>query len=209
MITGIIGRKVGMTQIFLEDGNVSGVTIIEVGPCPVIQKKTKLKDGYNAIQLGFLPKKEKGVTSPLKGHFLKAGKVFYSHLREFQVDDPDEYELSQEITGSIFQKGDLVNVTGISKGKGFAGVIKRWGFHGGPKTHGSRFHRAPGSIGASAYPAKTMKGKKLPGHMGTQRVTTRNIKIEDINLDRNIILIKGSMPGRNGSLLIIRKSKNG
>jgi large subunit ribosomal protein L3 len=196
-----------MTQIFLEDGTVSGVTVVEAGPCFVIQKKTKTKDGYDALQLGFLPKKEKRVSLPLRGHFLKAGKNFYSYLREFKVDGSDEYELGQGVTVDIFRAGDLVDVIGVSKGKGFAGVIKRWGFHGGPKTHGSRFQRAPGSIGASAYPARTMKGKRLPGHKGAQRVTVRNVKVADIKPDKNILLLKGSVPGKSGGLVIIRKNE--
>ncbi len=205
MKTGIIGRKLGMTQIYSEDGKALDVTVVEAGPCPIIQKKTKQHDGYDAIQLGFMLKKEKKVSSPLKGHFLKTNKNCYSYLREIRLDDTGEYEVGQEITVEAFNVGNLVNVTGTSKGRGFAGVIKRWGFHGGPKTHGSRFHRAPGSIGASAYPAKTFKGTKLPGHMGVQRVTVKNIQIASVRLDKNLLLLNGAIPGKNGGLVVIRK----
>jgi len=192
-----------MTQIFWEDGAAIPVTVIEAGPCVVIQKKTKKTDGYDAIQLGFGRRKEKKTTRPLKGHFKKADKGYFQFIREFKVGTPDDYDVGQELKADIFDVGDRVDVIGTTKGKGFAGVIKRHGFHGGRATHGSMFHRAPGSIGASANPPRVFKGTKLPGHMGNQRKTVQNMTVVGVRADRNIILVKGAVPGaRNGIVLI-------
>jgi large subunit ribosomal protein L3 len=203
MEMGLIGKKLGMTQIFWEDGAAIPVTVIEAGPCVVIQKKTKKTDGYDAIQLGFGRRKEKKTTRPLQGHFKKADKGYFQFIREFRINTPDDYDVGQELKADIFGIGDRVDVVGTTKGKGFAGVIKRHGFHGGRATHGSMFHRAPGSIGASANPSRVFKGTKLPGHMGNQRKTVQNMTVVGVRADRNIILIKGAVPGaRNGIVLI-------
>jgi large subunit ribosomal protein L3 len=203
MEMGLIGKKLGMTQIFWEDGAAIPVTVIEAGPCVVIQKKTKKTDGYDAVQLGFGRRKEKKATKPLKGHFKKADKGYFQFIREIRTDTPDDYEVGQELKADIFGVGDRVDVIGTTKGKGFAGVIKRHGFHGGRATHGSMFHRAPGSIGASAYPSRVFKGTKLPGHMGNQRKTVQNLTVVGVRADRNLILVKGAVPGsRNGIVLI-------
>jgi len=203
MEMGLIGKKLGMTQIFWEDGAAIPVTVIEVGPCVVLQKKTKKTDGYDAVQLGFSRRKEKKTTKALKGHFKKADKGYFQFIREFRTDTPDDYEIGQELNADIFGVGDRVDVIGTTKGKGFAGVIKRHGFHGGRATHGSMFHRAPGSIGASAYPSRVFKGTKLPGRMGNQRKTIQNLTVVGIRTDRNLILVKGAVPGaRNGIVLI-------
>jgi large subunit ribosomal protein L3 len=203
MEMGLIGKKLGMTQIFWEDGAAIPVTVIEAGPCVVLQKKTKKTDGYDAIQLGFGRRKDKKATKPLKGHFRKADKGYFQFIREIRTDTPDDYEVGQELKADIFGVGDRVDVIGTTKGKGFAGVIKRHGFHGGRATHGSMFHRAPGSIGASAYPSRVFKGTKLPGHMGNQRKTVQNLTVVGVRADRNLILIRGAVPGaRNGMVLI-------
>jgi large subunit ribosomal protein L3 len=201
---GILGRKVGMTRLFSERGRAIAVTVIEAGPCTVLQKKTVAKEGYNAIQVGFLEKKESRVNKPASGHFKRSGGKAFYHIREFRVADPEAYQLGQEITLSdILQIGDRVDVTGKSKGRGFQGVVKRHGFRGGPASHGACFHRAPGSIGACAWPARVIKGKKLPGHMGTETVTQKNLTIVDIRTDENIVLIEGTVPGAKNGLLSI------
>ena len=199
----------GMTQIFSDDGEAVPVTIIEAEPSVVIQKKTRDKDGYDAIQLGFGRVKQKNVTKPLQGHFKKADKGIFRLLREFRTAS-DVYELGQELKVDLFKAGDYVDVSGTSKGKGFAGVMKRHGFSGGRATHGSMFHRAPGSIGASADPSRVFKGKKLPGHMGSERVTTQNVMVWAVRPEQNLILVKGPVPGgRNGIVLIKRAIKLG
>ncbi|MCD6153117.1 MAG: 50S ribosomal protein L3 [Syntrophobacterales bacterium] len=203
MEKGLIGRKLGMTRIFWEDGAAVPVTVIEAGPCVVIQKKTKETDNYDAIQLGFGRQKEKKVTKPLKGHFEKAGKGYFRFLREFRVKSPGNYEVGQELKADIFEIGDRVDVIGITKGKGFAGVIKRHGFHGGRSTHGSMFHRAPGSIGASAYPSRVFKGTKLPGQMGNKRQTTQRLIVVGVDAGRNLILVRGAVPGSKSGIIII------
>ncbi len=203
MEKGLIGKKLGMTQIFWEDGAAIPVTVIEAGPCVVIQKKTKETDNYDAIQLGFSRQKEKKVTKPLKGHFEKAGKGYFRFLREFRVESPGNYEVGQELKADIFEIGDRVDVIGITKGKGFAGVIKRHGFHGGGATHGSMFHRAPGSIGASAYPSRVFKGTKLPGQMGNKRQTIQHLIVVGVNVGRNLILVRGAVPGSKSGIIII------
>ncbi len=209
MEKGLIGKKLGMTQIFWEDGAAIPVTVIEAGPCVVIQKKTKETGGYDAIQLGFGRKKEKKVTKPLQGHFKKADKGYFQFLREFRTESPYGYEVGQELKADIFEVGDRVDVIGTTKGKGFAGVIKRHGFHGGRATHGSMFHRAPGSIGASASPSRVFKGTRLPGHMGNKRQTVQNLAVMGVLADRNLILIKGAVPGSRNGVVLIKSAVKG
>jgi large subunit ribosomal protein L3 len=207
MKAGLIGKKIGMTQIFWGDGSVIPVTVIEAGPCIVIQKKNKETDGYNAVQLGFERiKKGKSLTKPLKGHMEKADKGYFRVLREFCTDLIDEYEVGQELKVDIFTVGDSVDVVGTTKGKGFAGVIKRHGFHGGRATHGSMFHRAPGSIGASAYPSRVFKGQRMPGRMGTRRKTMQGLKVVGVNPHNNLIMIKGAVPGSKSGVVLIKDS---
>jgi large subunit ribosomal protein L3 len=201
----LIGRKLGMTQIFTEDGGSVPVTVIEAEPSVVIQKKTQKPDGYDALQLGYGRVRQKNVTKALQGHFRKANKGLFRFLKEFRIVT-DSYELGQELKVDIFQIGDLVDVVGTTKGKGFAGVIKRHGFSGGRATHGSMFHRAPGSIGASAEPSRVLKGKKLPGQMGDVRKTIQNLLVVGIRPERNLILVKGSIPGSKNSVVIIRQA---
>jgi large subunit ribosomal protein L3 len=201
----LIGRKLGMTQIFAEDGESVPVTVIEAEPSVVIQKKTKKTDGYDSIQLGYGRIRQKNVTKSLQGHFGKANKGFFRFLREFG-SDADSYELGQELKVDIFQVGDYVDIVGTTKGKGFAGVVKRHGFRGGRATHGSMFHRAPGSIGASAEPSRVLKGKRLPGHMGDARKTVQNLLVMGVRPERNLILVKGSIPGCKNSVVTIRQS---
>jgi len=206
METGIIGRKLGMTQIFSDDGVAVAVTVVEAEPSVVIQKKTKKTDGYNAIQLGYGRIKQKNVTKPLQGHFRKTDKGNFRFLREFRTDSED-HAPGQELTADMFQAGDYVDIVGTSKGKGFAGVIKRHGFSGGRATHGSMFHRAPGSIGASADPSRVFKGKKMPGHMGSERKTIQNMLVWDVKVDQNLIFIKGSIPGSKKGMVLLKKAK--
>jgi large subunit ribosomal protein L3 len=201
----LIGRKLGMTQIFAEDGESIPVTVIEAEPSIVVQKKTQKTDGYDAIQLGYGRVKQKNVTKALQGHLKKANKGFLRNLREFRTAT-DIYELGQELKVDMFEVGDYIDVVGTSKGKGFAGVIKRHGFSGGRATHGSMFHRAPGSIGASAEPSRVLKGKKLPGQMGDARKTIQNLLVMGVRPERNLILVKGSIPGCRNSVVIIRQS---
>jgi large subunit ribosomal protein L3 len=207
---GIIGRKLGMTQIFLEDGSVVPVTVVEAGPCPVIQKKSKERDGYNALQLGFLPKNSQRVNKPLSGHFKKAGVGPAYHLKEFRVE-AEGVEAGQLVTLNLFKPGDVVDVTALSKGKGFAGVIKRHGFHGSPGSHGTHeYFRHGGSVGSATYPHHTFKGMKMPGHLGSQKVTIQNIKVVDVKEDQNLILLKGGIPGSlDGWILIRSATKSG
>jgi large subunit ribosomal protein L3 len=204
MSKGILGKKLGATRVFRENGQSIPVSALEVGPCYIIQIKRAEKEGYNAIQLGFQPKKEKGLNRPIAGHFKAAGKGGFRVLREFRVDNPETYELGQEITSEIFDIGDRVTVSGISKGRGFSGVVKRWGFSGGDTSHGTRSHRVPGSIGASAMPSRVMKGKKMPGRMGYQRVTVKNLRVVDVIREQNLILVKGAVPGSKGGLVELR-----
>lgn len=207
MEIGIIGKKLGMTQIFSELGESVAVTVIEAEPSVVIQKKTRDIDGYDAVQLGFGRVKRKNVTKALQGHFNKADKGLFRLLREFRTAS-NAYELGQELKVDLFKVGDYVDVSGTSKGKGFAGVVKRHGFSGGRATHGSMFHRAPGSIGASADPSRVFKGKKLPGHMGSERVTIQNVMVWAVRPEQNLILVKGAVPGgKNGIVLIKRAIK--
>lgn len=204
MIKDLIGRKIGMTQVFTEDGIMETVTAIEAGPCIVTQIKTSDKEGYSAVQLGFGEAKK--LNSPERGHLGKLG--LFKHLREFRANDTSDIELGHRLDVSVFQPGDLVDVIGISKGKGFAGTVKRHHFSGGPKTHGqSDRHRAPGSVGAGTTPGRVLKGQRMAGHMGNQRVTVKNLKVVKADLDRNLLLVKGAVPGARNGLLEIRKSK--
>ncbi|ACV61239.1 ribosomal protein L3 [Desulfofarcimen acetoxidans DSM 771] len=206
MPKGILGKKVGMTQIFTEDGRALPVTVIEAGPCVVVQKKTPEQDGYAAVQLGFGEKRERLFNKPLKGHFKKYGVTPMRYLKELRVEDIDSYEVGQEIKADLFSKGDKVDVVGISKGKGFAGGIKRHNFHRGPMAHGSKYHRRPGSLGAKG-PARVFKGRKLPGHMGVERVTVQNLEIVKVDAERNILAVKGAIPGNKNGLVMILTSK--
>jgi len=201
----MIGRKIGMTQLFRDDGEVV-VTAIEVGPCFVTQVKSEAKDGYNAVQLGF--GEAKRLNSPQKGHLKEIGQ--FKHLREFSVEDVNSVQVGQKVDVDMFKPGDLLDVTGISKGKGFAGVVKRHHFAGGPKTHGqSDRHRAPGSIGATTSPGRVLKGTRMAGHMGDRRVTERNLKVLDVDLARHLLLVKGAVPGSKKGLLLIKKAGEG
>lgn len=204
---GILGKKIGMTRIFDELGNVVPVTVIEAGPCKVLQVKSEKTDGYNAIQVGFIEKKASRVNKPAAGHATKAGAVGFYHIREFRVVDPAQYILGQEIAlDTILQTGMNVDVQGTSKGHGFQGVMKRHGFKGGGAGHGSTFHRAPGSIGCSAWPSRVVKGKKLPGRMGNNTVLRKNVVVVDVRSEENIVLLKGPVPGaKNGLLKIFSK----
>ena len=204
MVKGLIGRKLGMTRFFLEDGAALPVTVIEAGPCTVVQKKTRETDGYEALQLGFSPSKK--VKKPQAGHFKAAGDQVFALLKEFGAEDMESYEPGQEVTLDIFEIGERIHVTGTTKGRGFAGVMKRHGFHGGRASHGSTVHRRPGSIGAAAYPARVFPGKKMPGHMGSVRQTVRNLEILDVRPEYGVILVKGAVPGpRNGIVLLKKK----
>ena len=206
MKKAIIGRKVGMTQIFDEKGAVIPVTVIEAGPCPVVQIKTVETDGYDAVQLGFGEVKEIKVNKPTKGHFSKAEVKPTKHLREFRLDDVSTVKVGEEINVDIFEAGDNIDIQGISKGKGFQGVIKRHGQSRGPMGHGSMYHRRPGSMGPTSTPGRVFKGKKLPGHMGVNTVTIQNLVIVKVDNDKNAILVKGSVPGNKGSILKINDS---
>ena len=205
MVEGILGKKLGMARIFDEEGNVVPVTVLEAGPCIIVQKKTVEKDGYQGIQMGFLPKRKTKVTKPLLGHFEKAQVSCFYYLKEFKVENIDAIEVGQKITVDEFQPGDIIDVTGKSKGRGFAGVIKRYGFKRGPETHGSRNHRGPKSIGACAFPGRVIKGKKMPGHMGNRQVTIKNLKVIDVRPEYNLLLVKGAIPGGRNNLVIIKK----
>jgi len=208
MVEGIIGKKIGMTQMFDETGLVIPVTVIQAGPCAVIQKKTLERDGYAAVQLGFVeetPAKHPG--KPTLGHF-KASEIPPTRvLKEFRVDASAEIKPGDQFSVDMFKPGDKVMVTGTSKGKGFAGVVKRWGFHGGRMTHGSMFHRAPGSIGASAYPSRVVKGKKMPGQMGSERKTVKNLLVVEADKEKNLLVLRGAVPGAKGGYVLIRKTE--
>ncbi|MBW1772410.1 MAG: 50S ribosomal protein L3 [Deltaproteobacteria bacterium] len=202
----LYGKKLGMTRYFLDEGGSTPATIIKAGPCVVIQRKTVDKDGYEAIQVGFGLQKEDRINRPIRGHLKAAGERVFRHLREIRVDDASQFELGQEIGVDIFSIGDTVSVTGHSKGRGFAGVIKRWGFSGGNSTHGSRSHRVPGSIGMSATPGRVARGKKMPGRMGNQKTTIKNLKVVDVRPDMGIIALKGAVPGSKNSILEISRA---
>lgn len=207
MVEGLIGKKIGMTQAFDKSGEVMPVTVIKAGPCTVIQKKTKEKDGYSALQLGLVEEKgRKKATKPLLGHLKKASASPTKILREFRFDEQGNIKEGDQFFVDIFQAGEKVHVIGTSKGKGFAGVMKRYGFKGGKASHGSMFHRAPGSIGASAFPSRVVKGKKLPGHMGQERVTVKNLTVIRADKEKNLLVIKGAVPGARGRYLLIKRA---
>lgn len=206
MKKAIIGKKVGMTQIFDENGKVIPVTVVEAGPCVVVQKKTVETDGYDAIQVGFGELREKLVNKPRKGHFAKAGVSLRRTLKEFRMEDVANYNVGDEIKVDTFEIGDKVDVSGVSKGKGFQGTIKRWNASRGPMSHGSKFHRAPGSMGAASDPSRTFKNKRMPGHMGAKNTTVLNLEVVKIMAEKNIILIKGGIPGPNKGTVVIRNS---
>ena len=205
MNKGLIGKKVGMTQIFDEAGKVIPVTAIEAGPCVVAQVKTEETDGYTAIQLGFGEVKENKMSKPEKGHFTKVNVTPKKHLREFRVDTV-EVKVGDELKADVFAAGDKIDIQGTSKGKGFQGVIKRHGQSRGPMGHGSMYHRRPGSMGSTSTPGRVFKGKKLPGHMGVQTVTIQNLEVVKVDLDKNVILVKGSVPGTKGAILKLKAS---
>ena len=202
---GILGKKIGMTQIFTEHGEVIPVTVVEAGPVVVTQIKTTENDGYTAIQVGFQDAKEKSLNKPQKGH-LAAANTLKKHLKEFRVDSVEEYTVGQEIKADLFAAGELIDVTGISKGKGFQGPIKRHGQSRGPETHGSRYHRRPGSMGACSYPGRVFKNKKLAGHMGSVKVTVQNLEVVRVDAENNLLLVKGSVPGPKKCLVTIKES---
>ena len=206
MSKGLIGKKVGMTQIFDEKGMIIPVTVIEAGPCVVAQVKTVETDGYNAIQLGFGEVKSSKVNKPKAGHFAKANVEAKKHLREFRCEEPAEVKVGDEVKADVFAQGEKVDIQGISKGKGFQGVIKRHGQHRGPMGHGSMYHRRPGSMGSTSTPGRVFKGKKLPGHMGVQKITIQNLEIIKVDMDKNVLLVKGSVPGPKGAILKIKSS---
>lgn len=202
---GILGKKIGMTQIFTEHGEVIPVTVVEAGPVVVTQVKTTENDGYTAIQVGFGDAKEKSLNKPQKGH-LAAANTLKKHLKEFRVDSVEGYTVGQEIKADLFAAGELIDVTGISKGKGFQGPIKRHGQSRGPESHGSRYHRRPGSMGACSYPGRVFKNKKLAGHMGSVKVTVQNLEVVRVDADKNFILVKGAIPGAKGSVVTIKEA---
>ena len=206
MKKALIGKKVGMTQIFDENGTVIPVTVIEAGPCVVAQVKTLENDGYEAVQLGFGEVKENKVNKPVKGHFAKANVPVKKHLREFRLDSIEGIKVGDELKADVFAAGEKIDVQGTSKGKGFQGVIKRHGQHRGPMGHGSMYHRRPGSMGATSTPGRVFKGKKLPGHMGRVTVTIQNLDVVRVDMDKNVILVKGSVPGAKGSILKIKSA---
>lgn len=208
MIRVILGKKIGMSQIY-EDNSLIPVTVVEAGPCIVVQRKVKEKDGYNAVQLGFEEVKETRVNKPKLGHFRKAKVSPRRYLKEFRVEDIGGLKVGDMIKVGVFKEGDLVDVAGVSKGKGFAGVVKRYGFKGGPASHGAKqWHRRPGSIGASSDPSRVFKGKKMPGRMGSEKVTARNLKLVKIDEKLNLLLIEGSLPGRKGGFVAIKGTEN-
>jgi large subunit ribosomal protein L3 len=204
MKKAILATKIGMTQIFAEDGELVPVTVLEAGPCVVTQVKTMENDGYSAVQVGFMDKREKLATKPMKGHFEKAGTAPKRFVKEFKLDDAESYTVGQEIKADVFAVGDKIDATAISKGKGYQGAIKRHGQHTGPKTHGSKYHRHAGSNGMASDPAKVMKGKKMPGHMGSVQVTVQNLEVVRVDTENNVILVKGSVPGPKKALVTLK-----
>ncbi|WKY45411.1 50S ribosomal protein L3 [Eubacteriaceae bacterium ES2] len=206
MKKAIIGRKIGMTQVFGENGLAIPVTVVEAGPCVVVQKKTMETDGYEAVQLAFGEVKERRMTKPLKGHYDKNGVEYKKVIKEFKLDDYASLNTGDTITAEVFEAGERVDISGKSKGKGFQGVIKRHNQSRGPMGHGSKYHRRPGSMGASSYPSRVFKGKKLPGQMGNKNVTALNLEVVQVMAEDNVILIKGAVPGIRGSLITIETS---
>lgn len=205
----VLGRKLGMTQVFAEDGRLVAVTVVQAGPMVVTQIKNKETDGYEAVQVAFGETKENRVNKPLRGHFAKAGVGFKKTMREFKVEDISAYSLAQEIRVDVFEAGEKVDATGTSKGKGFQGPIKRHNQSRGPMTHGSRYHRGPGSMGAASDPSRVFKGKKLAGHMGAERVTIQNLEVVKVDAEKNLILIKGAIPGPKKGLVVIKQAVKG
>ncbi|MDD4074654.1 MAG: 50S ribosomal protein L3 [Eubacteriales bacterium] len=206
MKKAILGTKVGMTQMFREDGTMIPVTVVLAGPCPVVQVKNKERDGYEAVQVAFKPVREKLITKPQLGHLKKAGVGAYRYVREFKLDDAASYEVGSEIKADVFANGDRVDVVGVSKGKGFAGNIKRWNQARGRKTHGSHSYRVAGSMGACTYPGEVFKTKHLPGHMGFERVSVQNLEVARVDAARNLLLIKGAIPGAKGGLVMVKET---
>jgi large subunit ribosomal protein L3 len=206
MTKALLATKVGMTQIFNEDGVLTPVTVLQAGPCAVTQIKTVDNDGYSAVQVGFVDKREKLVTKPQKGHFEKAGVAPKRFVKEFKFDNAEEYTVGQEIKADIFAVGDKIDVTATSKGKGFAGAIKRHGLHTGPKTHGSKYHRHAGSNGACSDPSRVFKGKKMAGRMGAEQVTVQNLEVVRIDVENNVILVKGAVPGPKKAMVTLKET---
>ncbi|MDP0499107.1 MAG: 50S ribosomal protein L3 [Verrucomicrobiota bacterium JB022] len=202
----LIGKKIGMTQVYTDDNQLVPVTVIEAGPCPIVQIKTPEKDGYHAVQIGFGAKKEKNTSQGMKGHFAKAGVEQQRILREIRLEDAAQAELGQNLTVEIFDGVEKIDVISTTKGRGFAGVMKRWNFAGGPASHGSMFHRRGGSYGMRQFPGEIAKGKKMPGHYGSDQRTVQNLKVVKVLADKNLILVKGSVPGANGSTVIVRRA---
>jgi large subunit ribosomal protein L3 len=204
---GLIGRKIGMTQLYDEKGDVVPVTVIEAGPCTVTEIRTSERDGYTALQLGFGTNKEKRFTKPVLGQFTKRNLPPSRHLREFRTPDVAEYKVGQTLTASLFEKGEHVDVEGNTKGRGFAGIIKRHGFKGGHASHGPTMGREPGSIGSSAYPSRVIKGKRLPGRMGGKPLTSKNLMVAGVDVEQNVVLVRGAIPGpTNGLVFILKRS---
>jgi large subunit ribosomal protein L3 len=210
-MTGLIGKKLGMTQVYNAEGNAIAVTVIETGPCVVVQKKETAKDGYNALQVGFGAKKSQRINKPEQGHMAKAGKGAFAVLKEFRSNDISQFEIGQEIkVGDLFKAGDLIDVSGTSKGHGFAGVIKRWSFGGFPGSHGTHeYFRHGGSIGNRSFPGRVRKGKKMAGHWGNERVCTQNLEVIDVRADENLLLVKGAVPGAKQGLVIVQRAVKG
>ena len=206
MKKAILATKVGMTQIFNEDGVLTPVTVLQAGPCAVTQVKTVENDGYSAVQVGFVDQKEKATNKPEKGHFEKAGVAAKKYVREFRFENAEEYTVGQEIKADIFAEGDKIDATAKSKGKGYAGGIKRHGLKSGPSAHGSKYHRHAGSNGSATTPGRVFKGKKMPGHMGCKRVTIQNLEVVRIDVENNIILVKGAVPGPKKSLVMVKET---
>ncbi len=202
----IIGKKIGMTQIFADNGEMIPVTVIEAGPCAVMQIKTADKEGYNAVQLGFGSIKEKNTSKALKGHFAKAGAENARIVKEFRVENTADYTLGQTVTAEIFENGDIVDITGVSKGKGYQGVIKRHGKSRGPEAHGSGYHRGVGSMGSGTTPGRIPKNKKMPGQTGCETITIQNLKVVKVDASRNLVLVKGSIPGPKGCVVEVKKA---
>jgi large subunit ribosomal protein L3 len=207
---GILGKKVGMTQVFGDHGAMIPVTVLEVGPCLVVQRKTAGSDGYEAVQVGLVEKRPpRHVTKPMQGHFKKAGVAPTRRVAEFKIDAGEEWKAGDEIKASIFAAGEYVDVVSTSKGKGFQGVVKRHGFRGGRATHGSMFHRAPGSIGASSFPSRVYPGMRAAGRMGGARITAKNLKVVSVDADKNVILVSGAVPGSTGTYVTVKRAKKG
>jgi large subunit ribosomal protein L3 len=208
---GILGKKLGMTQVFGDGGAMVPVTVLEVGPCLVVQRKTKETDGYEAVQVGFVEasKPMRSVSKPMQGHFKKAGVAAARRVAEFKIDAAEEWKAGDEVKASIFNAGEYVDVVGTSKGKGFAGVVKRHGFRGGRATHGSMFHRAPGSIGASSFPSRVYPGMRAAGRMGGARITAKNLKVVAVDAEKNLLLVCGAVPGATGSYVAVKRAKKG